>query len=54
MRAMVIAHWLPVPGKPGWYYCSKCGGMIPHKGKMPVEMINRFCRKCGVRISDQA
>ena len=54
MRAMVIAHWLPVPGKPGWYYCSKCGGMIPHKGKMPVEVINRFCRKCGVRISDKA
>ena len=40
MRTMVIAHWLPVPGKPGWYYCSKCGGMIPHKGKMPVEVIN--------------
>ena len=54
MRAMVIAHWLPVPGKPGWYYCSKFGGMLPHKGKMPVEVINRFCRKCGVRISDKA
>ena len=31
MRAMVIAHWLPVPGKPGWYYCSKCGVRISDK-----------------------
>ena len=52
MRAMVTAYWLPVPGKPGWYYCSKCGGMIPHKGKMPVEVINRFAANAasGYRI----
>lgn len=53
MPTMVEAHFLPVPGKKDLYYCSKCGGIVPHKGKMPVYVINQFCRKCGVKIADK-
>lgn len=47
-----MAKWIPAPNRVGWYYCSACGGMIPHKGKMPVAVINRYCRKCGIKMGE--
>ena len=60
IEAEPVRHgrWEHCVGKSNLWYCSECGGKILYNPtrrtynitKLPVEEMNRVCRKCGAKM----